>query len=299
MPQHTDFKGVFAAVATPFDADGEVDQPRLRQLIDDLIADGVHGLVPVGSTGEFASLTADERRLLVDVVTEQAAGRVPVIAHTGAITVKETLDLSRHAEKAGAAGLLLLPPYKDRLSIEETATYYRSVADSTSLPVVVYNLPLATGVNLTPEDVVAMAEGSPNIAYVKDTSGDWHQLTRAIHDYSDVYTTLIGWDTMYLGALVEGAAGCILGVTNVAAEPFVTIYEAVQANDLAVARAEWDRVYPVVRFLLSGGYVGGLKGAMDAFGKSIGDPRSPLAAIGPERRAEISTILKEFAAPVS
>jgi 4-hydroxy-tetrahydrodipicolinate synthase len=299
MPQHTEFNGVLAAVATPFDADGEIDQQRLRRLVDDLIADGVSGLVPVGSTGEFASLTGEERRQITEVVVEQAAGRVPVVAHTGAMTSKEAVDLSRHAEQAGAAGLLLLPPYKDRLSIEETTIYFRSVADSTALPVVVYNLPLATGVNLTPEDVVGMAEGSPNIAYVKDTCGDWHQLTRSIHDYSDVYSTLIGWDTMYLGALVEGAVGCILGVTNLTAKPFVAIYDAVQADDLATARAEWDRVYPVVRFLLSGGYVGGLKGAMDAFGKSIGDPRSPLAAMSPERRSEISTILKEFAASAS
>jgi 4-hydroxy-tetrahydrodipicolinate synthase len=299
MPHHTEFTGVLAAVATPFDAAGEVDEQRLRQLVDDLVTDGVRGLVPVGSTGEFASLTADERRLVVEIVIEQAAGRVPVVAHTGAMTSNEAIELSRHAEKAGAAGLLLLPPYKDRLSVDETTTYYRSVADTTALPVVVYNLPLATGVNLTPEDIVGMAEGSPNIAYVKDTAGDWHQLTRSIHDYSDVYSTLIGWDTMYLGALVEGAVGCILGVTNLTAKPFVTIYDAVQADDLATARAEWDRVYPVVRFLLSGGYVGGLKGAMDAFGKSIGDPRSPLAAIGPERRTEISTILKEFAATAS
>lgn len=299
MPQHTEFGGVLAAVATPFDSAGEVDQKRLRQLVDELIDDGVHGLVPVGSTGEFASLNGDERRLMVETVVEQAAGRVPVVAHTGAMTSREAVELSRHAEQVGAAGLLLLPPYKDRLSIEETTAYLRSVADQTPLPIVVYNLPLATGVNLTPEDFVRMAEASPNIAYVKDTVGDWHQLTRSIHDYSDVYSTLIGWDTMYLGALVEGAPGCILGVTNLTAKPFVRIYEAVRSGDLATARAEWDHVYPVVRFLLSGGYVGGLKGAMDVFGKSIGDPRSPLAPLSLERRTEISAILKEFAASTS
>jgi 4-hydroxy-tetrahydrodipicolinate synthase len=295
MP-HTDFSGVLAAVATPFDGDGEIDQPRLRQLVDDLVTDGVRGLVPVGSTGEFASLTGAERRLLVEVVVDQAAGRVPVVAHTGAMTSKDAVALSRHAEEVGAAGLLLLPPYKDRLSVEETSSYFRSVADQTQLPVVVYNLPLATGVNLTPEDVAAMADGSPNIAYVKDTSGDWHQLTRSIHEYGDVYRTLVGWDSMYLAALVEGAAGCILGVTNVAAKPFVAVYDAVQQGDLAAARAEWDRIYPVIRFLMGGGYVAGLKGAMDAFGRSIGDPRSPLAPLSPERRSEIDNIAKEFAA---
>jgi 4-hydroxy-tetrahydrodipicolinate synthase len=299
MPRHTEFCGVLAAVATPFDASGEVDEPRLRSLVDDLLTDGVSGLVPVGSTGEFASLTGTERRQIVEVVVDQAGGRVPVLAHTGAMTSKEAVGLSEHAEQTGAAGLLLLPPFKDRLSLGETTTYYRSVADATSLPVVVYNLPLATGVNLTPEDVVALAEASPTISYVKDTSGDWHQLTRSIHDYADVYSTLIGWDSMYLGALVEGAAGCILGVTNVTAKPFVAVYDAVQAGDLATARAEWDRIYPVVRFLMGGGYVTGLKGAMDAFGKSIGDPRSPLASLSPERRSEIGTILKELAASAS
>lgn len=296
MPKHTEFSGVLAAVATPFASDGEIDQPRLRTLVDTLVSDGVHGLVPGGSTGEFASLTNDERKQVVEVVIEQAAGRVPVVAHTGAMTSREAIDLSGHAEQTGAAGLLLLPPYKDQLSIEETTTYFRSVADTTSLPVVIYNLPLATGVNLSPENIVAMAESSPNIAYVKDTSGDWHQLTRSIHDYSDIYSTLIGWDTMFLGALVEGAAGCILGGTNLTAKPFVSIYEAVRSGNLTAARSEWDHVYPVVRFLLSGGYVGGLKGAMDTLGKSIGEPRSPLAALGPERSSEISTILKEFAA---
>jgi 4-hydroxy-tetrahydrodipicolinate synthase len=298
MSQHTDFGGVLAAVATPFDPTGAIDQPRLRRLVDDLVEDGVHGLVPGGSTGEFASMSTDERRLVLEVVLDQSAGRVPVIAHTGAMTSSEAVALSQHAEAAGAAGLLLLPPYKDRLTVEETTTYFRAVADQTPLPIVVYNLPLATGVNLTPEDVVGMAEASPNIAYVKDTAGDWHQLTRSIHDHGHVYRTLIGWDTMYLGALVEGAAGCILGVTNLTAKPFVSIYDSVRAGDLLAARAEWERVYPVVRFLLSGGYVGGLKGAMAAFDKPVGDPRSPLAALSPERQAEISTILKEFAAPV-
>lgn len=292
MHKHTEFSGVLAAVATPFDSDLNVDEARLRFLVDDLLADGVTGLVPVGSTGEFASLTSNERRRVAEVVIEQAGGRAPVVVHTGATTTKEAIELSKHAEQSGAAGLLLLPPYKDRLTVEETSSYFQAVADSTPLPVVVYNLPLSTGVNLTPEDIAAMAQNSPNIAYVKDTSGDWHQLTRSIHDYSDVYTTLVGWDTMLLGALVEGAAGCILGGTNITAKLFVKVYDAVQAGDLAAARAEWDRLYPLVRFLLSGGYVGGLKGALEAAGKSIGASRAPVVGLSGERQAEIATILK-------
>ncbi|MFI5953822.1 dihydrodipicolinate synthase family protein [Cryptosporangium sp. NPDC051539] len=292
MPEHTAFRGVLAAVATPFDADFDVDEAGLRRLVDDLIADGVQGLVPVGSTGEFASLSNAERRRIAEIVLEQAAGRVPVIVHTGAITTKEAIGLSQHAASSGAAGLLLLPPYKDQLSAAENAAYFEAVADSTPLPAIIYNLPVVTGVNLTPEDVAGMAQRSPNIAYVKDTSGDWHQLTRSIHDYREVFTTLVGWDTMLLGALVEGAAGCILGSTNVTAKPFVRVYEAVRAGDLVAARAEWNRVYPLTRFLLSGGYVGGLKGSMEAAGRSIGASRAPIAGLSPERQTEIATILK-------
>jgi len=284
--------GVMSAVATPLDQNGSLDEARLRSLVENTIAGGVHGLVPAGSTGEFAQLSVGERQTLVEVVLDQAAGRVPVIAHTGAMTTREAVDLSVHAEKAGAAALLVLPPYKDRLSLAETTAYFRAVADSVSLPVVVYNLPLATGVNLSPEDLAVLAESAGNIEYVKDTSGDFHQLTRLVHDYADVITTLIGWDTMFLAALVEGAPGCILGAGNFVTPQLVNVYDAVQRGDLAAARSGWNDLYPVMRFLVSGGYVAGIKGTFDALGASIGAPRAPLAAMLPERSAELETILK-------
>jgi 4-hydroxy-tetrahydrodipicolinate synthase len=286
--------GVLAAVATPFDTDDRIDELRLRSLTDSLIEAGVHGLVPGGSTGEFAALTGEERRRLLEVVIEQNAGRVPVIAHTGAITTSEAVSLSKHAAGLGAAGLLVLPPYKDRLTVDETSGFFGAIADAVDLPVIVYNLPLATGVNLAPEDIAVIAERSPNVRYVKDTSGDFHQLTRSIHDFSDLYTTLVGWDTMLLAALVEGARGCILGSTNLFAREVVHLYDSVQKSDLATAKRQWARLYPAMRFLLSGGYVGGLKGALDVQGNSVGVPRLPVAELSAERRDEFSEILKAF-----
>jgi 4-hydroxy-tetrahydrodipicolinate synthase len=292
----TELRGILAAVATPFKTDQRIDERRLRRLVDTLVAGGVHGLVPGGSTGEFAALTNDERRRLLEIVIDQDAGRVPVIAHTGAITTAEAVALTAHAVEVGSAAVLVLPPYKDRLSIAETSGYFRAIADSVSVPVVVYNLPLATGVNLAPEDIAAMHERSPNISYVKDTSGDFHQLTRAIHDFGDLFTTLVGWDTMLLAALAEGAAGCILGAMNLTVQPIVALYEAVQSGDLATAQRVWDRVYPVMRFLVSGGYVGGLKGALDVIGESAGAPRPPVSGLSPERQAEFAAIFKSLAA---
>jgi 4-hydroxy-tetrahydrodipicolinate synthase len=292
----TELRGILAAVATPFNADQRIDEPRLRRLVDTLVTGGVHGLVPGGSTGEFAALTSDERRRLLEIVIDQNAGRVPVIAHTGAITTAEAVALTAHAVEVGSAAVLVLPPYKDRLSIAETSDYFCAIADSVSVPVVVYNLPLATGVNLVPEDIAAMHEQSPNISYLKDTSGDFHQVTRAIHDFGDLFTTLIGWDTMLLAALAEGAAGCILGAMNLTVQPIIALYEAVQSGDLATAQRVWDRVYPVMRFLVSGGYVGGLKGALDVIGESAGAPRPPVSGLSPERQAEFAAIFKTLTA---
>jgi len=291
--------GVMSAVATPLDTSGGLDEARLRSLVENTISGGVHGLVPGGSTGEFAQLSVAERRTVVEVVLDQAAGRVPVIAHTGAMTTREAVELSEHAEKSGAAAVLVLPPYKDRLSLAETTAYFRAVADAVSLPVVVYNLPLAIGVNLAPEDLAVLAGAAKNIQYVKDTSGDFHQLTRLVHDYADVITTLIGWDTMFLAALVEGAPGCILGAGNFVAPQLVEVYDAVQRGDLAVARSEWNNLYPIMRFLVSGGYVAGIKGAFDALGASIGAPRPPLATMPSERSAELESILKGLDVSVS
>lgn len=287
----TDLHGVLAALTTPFTAEHQVDQTRLRSLVDDVLAGGVHGLVPAGSTGEFASLSHQERRGVVETVIDQAAGRVPVVAHTGAMTVAEAVDLSTHAEKAGCAALLVLPPYKDRLSFPETRDYFSRIAESVSIPLIVYNLPLATGVNLGVEDIAALAEAHENIRYVKDTSGDHHQVTRILHDLRDVITLLVGWDTMLFAALAEGAPGCILGATNFLARPLVTVHELLKAGDLVAARAEWDRIYPAMRFLVSGGYVGGVRGAMDLLGRSIGTSRPPTAGLTDERRAELRQIL--------
>jgi len=121
----TELRGVLAAVATPFDADQRIGGARPRRLIDDLLDQGVHGLVPGGSTGEFAALTPDERRRLLEIVIDQNAGRMPVIAHTGAITTAEAVALSEHAVGLGSAAVLVLPPYKGRLSVAETAGYFR------------------------------------------------------------------------------------------------------------------------------------------------------------------------------
>lgn len=284
--------GILSAVATPFDDDDKIDEVRLRSLVDETIEGGVHGLVPGGSTGEFALLSNAERRQLLETTIDQAAGRVPVVAHAGAMTTAEAVQLAQHAERSGAAAVMAVAPYYAVLDTVDAKSFYRAIGEAADLPVVIYNLPSVTGLNLGPEDVAELAAGDGNIRYVKDTSGDFHQLTRLVRDYSDVIGTLVGWDTHLLAGFVEGAAGTINGAANFMPRPLVAVWDAVQREELATARREWERLYPLLRFLLAGGYVAGVKGVMAEIGSPIGAPRLPFSRLGEQRRQELQALLR-------
>lgn len=293
----TELHGVLSAMATPFTAGGEkVDEPALRALTDRTLAGGVHGLVPCGSTGEFAALTDDERRAVTEIVIDQAAGRVPVIVHTGAMTTQQAVALSRHAERAGAAAVMAVAPYYEPLSSDEIDAYYRDIAEAVSIDVMIYNLPMATGVNMSPDDIGKLAAEVPNIKYVKDTSGDFSQAARLLHDYSAVVSTFVGWDSLYLASLTEGARGSVIGAANVVPGHLVAIYDAIRAGDLTRARAVWDAIFPLMQFFMSGGYVAGVKGALQFGEHPIGDPRLPIKPLADPRLAELETIMNDIPA---
>ena len=288
----TELTGILSAMSTAFTADGaEVDEARLRELTEHTIKAGAHGLVPAGSTGEFAAMSGAERRKVVEVVLDQAAGRVPVIPGIGAMTTREAVSLAKHAEATGAAAVLAVAPYYEPLDLTETKRYFYDVAGAISIPVVVYNLPVATGVNLAPDDIRDMAITCENISYVKDTTGDLTQATRLINHHSDVVKTFVGWDTLLLSSLVEGAPGSIVGAANVNAAQLVAMYDAVQEGHLDEAKKIWAAEYPLMNFLVSGGYVAAVKGALDLDGRSAGPARQPIAPLSDERRNELAQIM--------
>ena len=193
-------KGVLTALATPFDQDGAIDVDTLRRIVDRSIDAGVDGVVAAGSTGEVGALSSEERLLLIDTVIKQAKGRVPVIAQTGATSTAEAIRLSQAAEKAGADVLMLITPYYEPLSLAETVTYIKDVARSVKLPVMLYNIPAVTGVNLDPATVRALAEEVENIRFIKDSSANWEQALQLIHHHGDVIGTFIGWDVYLYSA---------------------------------------------------------------------------------------------------
>jgi 4-hydroxy-tetrahydrodipicolinate synthase len=286
----TQLSGVLTALATPFAPDGKIDTDALRRLVDRSIDGGVQGVVACGSTGEFAAMSATERRLVVETVIDHTAGRVPVVAQTGAMSTAEAVDLTRHAQAAGASVAMVVAPYYEPLTLEETLDYLRTVADAVDIPIMLYNLPGATGVNLSPATVGQLAREVENIRYIKDTSADMAQAGQLIHTYGDVISTFVGWDSLMLAALTEGAAGVMAGTANVMPAQLVSIYRALRDGELGRARSDWARIYPLMDAIMSAPFVPAIKSALNALGFPAGSPRKPVRDLDATTAATIASL---------
>ncbi|MDX6233122.1 MAG: 4-hydroxy-tetrahydrodipicolinate synthase [Nocardioidaceae bacterium] len=295
----TPLSGVLSALLTPFDNDGAVDEAILRRVVDRNIDGGVNGVVACGSTGEFTTLSGSERRHLVETVIDQTAGRVPVVAQTGAQSTSEAIALSQHAEQAGASVLMVVAPYYEPLSIDETKRYLRTVAESVNIPVMLYNLPGATGVNMEPALVGELAREIENVKYIKDTSADLSQAGELIHKHRDVISTIVGWDALFLAAIAEGAAGVMAGTANVVASQLVSIHAAMKASDLPRAREEWEQIYPLVNAIMAAPFSAAVKTALEATGFAVGNPRLPVLPLDASVASTISRLASALPATPS
>lgn len=287
--------GILTALITPFATDGSLDEQALTALVERSIAGGVNGVVTCGSTGEFAALSHDERKRVVEVVVAAAAGRVPVVAQTGATTAREAIELTRHAESVGADVVMIVTPYYEPISVEETVDYLKTVSASVQIPVMLYNIPPATGINLDPALVVRLADEIPNVRYIKDSSANMEQAIQLIHHHSDKIATFVGWDVLTLSGLIEGAAGIVAGAANVVPEHLAKVYAAVQVGDLSAARAAWDLVYPVVDGLITEPFIPGIKSALQLQGSDQGAPRLPIHPASDETTTRLQGLLAQLA----
>jgi 4-hydroxy-tetrahydrodipicolinate synthase len=293
-----ELNGVLTALSTPFDRNEAIDIDTLRRVVDRSIDAGVDGVVAAGSTGEVGALSSQERLLLIDTVIEHTAGRVPVIAQTGATSTAEAIRLSKAAEKSGADVLMLITPYYEPLSVEETVTYIKDVAGAVDLPIMLYNIPAVTGVNLDPATVRSLAEDVENIRYIKDSSANWEQALQLIHHHRDVIGTFIGWDAYIYSALAEGAAGVMAGAANVVPDEIVAVNRRIAEGDLTGARELWDSVYPVIDALLSVPFIPSVKAGLSLQGLDAGSPRRPTASLSAEGLARVQLALSALKQPV-
>lgn len=290
-----EIKGIYVALITPFnDGQGSIDIEALDEHINRLIDAGVHGLVPGGSTGEFTALTVEERKQLVAAVIKSANGRVGVMAGIGDLSTAKTVELAKHAAEAGADSLMVAPPFYDAPNFEELREHLSEVHKASGLPIVYYNIPSATGVNLTPAELASLSE--VGVYYLKDTSGNAPALTEMIFndEISSKITVFNGWDTLTFYGLAAGAKGSVWGATNVMPELSMQLWDAVAVRgNLEEGRKIWKKIFPICKLLESGNYAGLVKTGMELRGWKTGGMRKPYNMAKSDVRARFAAILKE------
>ena len=288
-------KGIIVPVATPFQEDESLDEAALRSMVDYLIESGVHGLFPAGSQGEFFSLTSDEKKRVMDITIQHTAGRVFVMPNTGCVTTRETVELSRYAEAAGANAISVITPYFISPTQDELYGFFADVAEAVSLPVLAYNNPGRTHVNVAPQTVAKVAAAYPHFVGIKDSSGDLTQTLEYARNCPAAFRTFIGRDTLIYAALTNGCVGAVAATANVAPKVVVGIYEATQAGDHARA-LEYQRSLAPLRVAFSlGTFPVVAKEALAMQGRiPHGRARRPVGALSPGAREELARILRDM-----
>jgi 4-hydroxy-tetrahydrodipicolinate synthase len=285
------FPGIIPAVTTPFDAAGEVDVAALERNVAVLLDAGVHGLVATGTMGEAGSLSAAERRTVVEAVVRSAAGRVPVIAGVSAGTPTAALGFAAAAADAGADAIMLLPPLGYRADAVEIVAWYRAVADGTHLPVMAYNNPEASGMDMPTALLVELFETIDGVVAVKECSGDARRIAALVNAAPDL-EVLVGGDDWALEGFCAGATGWVSGVADVAPDECVALYEACRTADLEHARDLNARLLPLARFDMTPKLVQYFKAALDARGLAGGDCRPPRMPLTEAEQAELKAALR-------
>jgi 4-hydroxy-tetrahydrodipicolinate synthase len=287
----TSFTGVGTALVTPFTKSGDLDERAVRRLGRRQIDAGVHFLVPCGTTGENPTLTLAERVRIVETLVDEAAGKTPVLAGAGGYDTREIIHLADEMRKAGAHGLLSVTPYYNKPTQEGLYQHFRAIADSTPLPVIVYNVPGRTGVNVEPATLARLA-GIANIVGVKEASGNITQMCEVCNVVPETFIVLSGDDAITLPLMAVGGRGIISVVSNEIPADMVKMVEAAERGDFASARAIHRRILPLMQINFIESNPVPLKAAMAAMGLLEEAYRLPMCPPKPESKEKILKVLK-------
>ena len=286
------FKGAITAIVTPF-KNGQFDEAAYRELIEFQIQGGIHGIVPCGTTGESPVLSHAEHKRVVETCIDQVKKRVPVIAGSGSNSTAESLELTRHAESAGADAALLITPYYNKPTQEGLYQHYKTVASQTKIPIVVYNVPGRTSVNLLPETMARLAE-IPNIAGLKDATGDLKQGSKTLELCGDKITVLSGDDFTTFPLLAVGGQGVISVVSNVTPADMAGLCNAFFAGDLDRARELHYKMWPLTEAMFYETNPVPVKTALKLMGKITGDVRQPLCPMSAANENKLRQVMQKY-----
>lgn len=286
------FAGSLVAIVTPF-RNGQVDERALGDLIEFQIANGTDGIVPCGTSGESATLTYEEHDRVIEFTVEVAKGRVPVIAGTGSNSTDEAITLTKHAKKAGADGALLICPYYNKPTQEGLYRHYKAIADAVDLPLVLYNIPSRTSVNLLPTTIERLSS-IRNIVAIKEGAGSLGQVSEIIQACGSRITVLAGDDALTLPMMAVGAKGVITVTANIAPADMAALVKACAAGRLDQAKALHYQLYPLFTALFYETNPIPVKEALGMMGKIHPELRLPLCPLSVENREKLMRALKEY-----
>lgn len=279
----TKFSGVYVALVTPFTDDYEVDVKKLTELCHWLIDNGIDGLIPSGSLGEYATLTVEERAKVIDTVIEAAKGRVPVVVGTGAPSTAQAVKWASYAKEKGAAGIMALPPINYRPLLNEVIAHYEAL-NEVGIPIIAYNNPLDYPVDLTPDVLETLAK-LENVVAVKEFSGDVRRISEILsRTHLEV---MIGVDDLAFEAALMGATGWIAGVPNALPNECKQLFELGRQGNLEEGRALYNRLLPLLHFDANPQLVQAIKYMMELANKPMGPSRPPRLPLTPEVYEEI------------
>ncbi len=290
MTSTTRFYGCGTALATPFASDSSVDERALRSLVDWQIAEGVHFLVPCGSTGEAATMTVAEHRRVVEIVVDQARGRVPVVAGAGSNDTKKAIALSKEMCAAGATHLLHVSPMYNKPPQRGIIAHFRAIADAVDTPMIVYNVPGRTGSNIEARTTLALAE-IPSVIAVKEASGNLGQIMEIIRERPERFSVLSGDDALTLAVMAAGGDGIISVVSNATPGPMARLVECCRAGDFAGARALHEQLSPWMRAAFIESNPIPVKAALAMLGRAGNVVRLPLVPLRDELSGEVRAAL--------
>jgi 4-hydroxy-tetrahydrodipicolinate synthase len=291
------FRGTYTVMITPFDAKGGLDLKATADFVDWQVREGIHGLVPLGSTGEFLSLTDDERTAVAETVIKTAAGRVPVLVGTGAENTDDVIRYSREAEALGADGVMIIPPFYSTPSEDELFEHYRRIGEAIGLPIMIYNNPNTANVDLTPP-IVARLSQINNVSYIKESTMDVTRIRDILEFCGDRMTVFGG--IMGFESFLEGAQGWVAVASNVLPKQSAQIFSLWADNrDFDGAKAIYKQILPIIRLVGGTRYVSASKAALELMGRGVGKPRPPRLPLPAADMAELVDALRQVGLPVA
>ncbi|MBI1845720.1 MAG: 4-hydroxy-tetrahydrodipicolinate synthase [Candidatus Rokubacteria bacterium] len=289
----TTFQGSLVALVTPFH-DGRIDEPKVRELVEFHVKHGTDTLIPCGTTGESPTLSHDEHKHMVELVVEAAAGRIPVVAGTGSNSTTEAIDLTRHAERAGARGALVVNPYYNKPTQEGLYRHFRAVAESVAIPILVYNIQSRTAINVETDTLARLARDAKNVVGVKEASGSLDQMSQVIAACGPEFSVLSGDDNVTLPLMAIGGRGVVSVIANIVPREIVEMTHAALDGDWKRARELHYRLFPLARAAFLETNPIPIKEAMAMAGMLEPEFRLPMCRMSDANRERLRRVLEPY-----